>query len=322
MKSRITDEEVSQVVTLKKGGMKHRDISEKVFGVRTRASTVHMILSKTLYKEIKVEKGPDAKILLLDLESAPAISYHFGRWKINVGPAQVIQRPYLITYACKWLGSSYMMSDMLPNFESSFQNDPTDDKELVKALWELLDSADIVVAHYGKKFDFPLLNTRFVTHGLKPPSPYKVIDTKEIASKYFKFESAALKELAQHLGCDNEKIKTDFSLWRGCMEGDMQSWNDMLVYNEMDTIVLEDVYMKLRGWASNHPAVSLFAENNPEKMCGVCGSEDLEKLAKTAKTNVSSFEVYQCNSCGHLHRTRKNLNPKEKRDNILSNIAG
>ena len=42
---------------------------------------------------------------------------------------------------------------------------------------ELIDKADIVIAHNGDKFDLRKLNTRFLFHELGTPSSYQSIDT-------------------------------------------------------------------------------------------------------------------------------------------------
>jgi len=266
------------------------------------------------------DKASGPRVLLFDIETAPAISYHWGRWKINVGVSQVIQRPYMITWAAKWLGSPEMMSDMLPAYFDEFMENPRCDKLIVESIWRLLDEADIVVGHFVKRFDVPQVNARFVIHGLAPPSPYKMICTKDMASKNFKFEGNSLAELADHLGV-GAKIKTDFDTWRDCIEGhgSPEGWNTMLTYNEMDVEVLEAVYLKLRAYDSKHPNVSLYHEGE-EQRCTVCGSKELTKLEKNTYTQVSAFESYRC-ECGHINRGRKNLRTKEEMAKTLTNVA-
>lgn len=267
--------------------------------------------------ELNISDGRAPKVLLLDIETAPAISYHWGRWKINVGVSQVIQRPYLITWAAKWLGAPNVMVDMLPAYEG-FEDNPRDDYPIVLSLWKLLDEADIVIGHYIKRFDIPQMNARFVLHGLPPPSPYKVVCTKELASKHFKFEANSLAELADHLGVGN-KLKMDFDDWRGCVEGlgTPQAWEKMSTYNGVDVEVLEQVYLKLRPFDTRHPNVSLYYGGDKPR-CTVCGSENLEKLEKNTYTMVSEFESYRC-ECGHVSRSRYNLRDKVLMKNTLTN---
>lgn len=315
---RVTNQQIRQVCKMKAEGKTHRVIGRAV-GIS--ASTVHSILVKYYYnnKANKAHKSKEPRVLLFDIETAPAISYHWGRWKVNVGVSQVIQRPYVITWAAKWLGSPTIFSDSLP-FYKTFAKDEKDDINIVKSLWKMLDEADIVIAHYGKKFDIPQMNARFVKHGLPQPSPYRVIDTKEMASKFFKFEANSLAELADFLEVDSgNKNKTDFDTWRDCVEGKgtPKAWDTMLTYNEQDVNVLEDVYLKLRPYANNHPNISVFYEGD-DMRCTVCGSKSLTELSGNAYTNVSKFKSYRC-KCGHVQRGRKNLRSKDQMKSTLAN---
>lgn len=246
--SKITQEQIDSVCTLKSAGTKHRAIAKVVFGSPTKASTVHSILTQHYYgKDWKGSKRVDKqpKILLIDIETAPAVSYHWQRWKVNVGTNQVISRPYMITWAAKWLGHDFTMSDMLPMYEG-FEEAPQDDYAIVHSIWKMLDSADIIVGHYVKRFDLAFINARFALHGFPPPSPYKVVCTKEMATKHFKFEANTLKEIADFFGFDN-KLDMDFNDWRNCVEGTgtPEGWQKMVTYNERDVDVLEQVYLRM-----------------------------------------------------------------------------
>lgn len=266
----------------------------------------------------EVDGGP--RVLLFDIETAPSISYHWGRWKINVGVKQVISRPYVITWAAKWLGSPEVMSDMLPFYLDHFQANPKCDLQIVQTLWRLLDEADIVIGHFVKRFDVPQMNARFAIHGMAPPSPYKMICTKEMASKNFKFEGNSLAELADHLGVGN-KIDTNFDTWKNCVEGfgTVDGWNTMLTYNEKDVTVLEDVYLRLRAFDTKHPNVSLYYGDS-EVRCTVCGSTNIVELEKPVYTQVSEFKSFRC-ECGHVSRARKNQRTKEEMAATLINVA-
>lgn len=314
----VTKLQIEQICKLKDNKLNHRAIAEKVLGSRTKASTVFEILKRHYYtKTKKAEKL--LKVLLFDVETAPAISYHWGRWKVNVGVSQVIQRPYLITWAAKLLGDEFVMSDMLPYYEG-FEDNPTDDYPLVYSLWKMLDSADVIVGHYVKRFDLAFMNARFAFHELPPISPHKVVCTKELASKYFKFEANSLAELADFFGFAN-KDKMDFDDWRNCVEGvgKPEAWHKMLKYNEQDVNVLEKVYLRLRPFDPRHPNVALYI-NDGVVRCTVCGSKEVDKLDKSTYTMVSEFESYRC-ECGHVMRGRFNTRSKEQMQTTLVNIA-
>src|SRR6185369_15639239 len=128
-----------------------------------------------------------------------------------------------------------VFSKALPDY-TGYKPRSYDDKKLVLDLWKLLDEADIVVAHNGRSFDVKVCKGRFIYHGLQPPSPFKQVDTKELAKKVARFNSNKLDDLSSLL-FNQKKIKTDFDLWEGCINGDPKAWADMVRYNEKDVVL-------------------------------------------------------------------------------------
>lgn len=238
-----------------------------------------------------------AKILFLDIETLPNISYTWGKYEQNV--IDFHQESCLATFAAKWLGGK-VFSRSLPDYEG-YKPWSYDDKELTADLWKLLDEAEIVVAHNGDQFDIKFSNSRFITHGLKPPAPYKTVDTKRLAKRVARFNSNKLDDLGEHLG-EGRKIKTDFRLWRGCMSGDKKAWARMCRYNEQDVLLLEKVYHRLQGWAKNHPNIGTITR---EFCCPKCGSKALKQQGMTV-TSTMVYKRLQCQQCGGW--VRENMN--------------
>lgn len=297
-----TKEQIEKVIELKKKGVSHRDISEQVFKRRTMASTVFYILNDHYYGK-QEKKAPN--VILFDIETSPEVAYVWKRWKENVAPKQVIKRSYMLSWAAKRLGSEEVFADALPYYEESYHQDSTNDYNIVKSLWELLDGADIVVAHNGINFDLAYANSRFAYHGLGMPSPYKIVDTLKVAKKYFRFPANSLAELCAYFDIEG-KFDTDFKLWDGCVNKDPQSWNTMVEYNVQDIKALEGVYLKLRPYDRSHPNVGLYVDNE-RITCPCCGSGSHEVLAANAYTAQSVFESYRCTDCGHVYRSSKRI---------------
>jgi predicted RNA-binding Zn-ribbon protein involved in translation (DUF1610 family)/DNA polymerase elongation subunit (family B) len=231
------------------------------------------------------------KILLFDIETAPNLSYVWGHYEQNV--IEHSREWYVLCFVAKWMGNRKMITEALPDYKA-YKKDPEDDKEVVTALWHLLDEADIVVAHNGDRFDIRKMNARFIFHGLKPPAPYKTVDTLKVARKYFAFNSNKLNDIGQHLGLGKKVSTGGFELWKGCMQGDKKSWAKMIKYNKQDVNLLEKVYIELRSWMTNHPSMGAYIEDN---VCPNCGSEHLQKRG-TSVTRVSKYQRYQCQDCG------------------------
>jgi transposase-like protein len=288
-------------------GMSGRAIS-RLLGIPK--STVNDFLSGR-----KLPKaGP--KILVWDVETTPTVAYVWGRFQQNVSQSQVIrQGGDILTWSAKWLGDKEVHHDSMHYYASG------DDFEVVESLSSLVSQADILVHQNGDRFDLPTLNTRRIKLGLTPLPPKKTVDTLKIARAQFKFGSNRLESLAVELGLDEGKIKTDFSLWSRCMDGDASAFEEMIAYNKRDVEVLEKVYLALRPWDQRHPNVGLYLETDGHT-CPKCGSTHLEDVSGThAYTNVSKFQLYSCVECGSYSRGRENLIEKARRKNILTNVA-
>lgn len=257
------------------------------------------------------EKFP--KILIFDIEISATEAAVWGMWRQNINPEQIISPWFMLTWSAKWLFSDELMSGRLTSKEAKNE----DDSRIVKDLWNLLDQADVVVAHNGDSFDIPRMNVRFLVNGLAPTSPYQKIDTLKVAKREFAFLYNKLDELAKVLGLDG-KIKTNFELWSRARKGDDEALKEMEKYNIQDVKLLEEVYLELRPWIKLHPSVALFLEKE-HAVCPSCGHDHLTQKG-TYRTQVSVFDTFQCNSCGAISRSRTNKVSKELKKNLLVSV--
>jgi hypothetical protein len=256
------------------------------------------------------------RILVFDIETAPIEAEIFRVWKTNVYFNQVTSDWYMLTWSAKWLFSSQMLSDKLTPEEAVRE----DDSRLVKNLWDLLDKADIVIAHNGDAFDVPKANTRFLMNGLNPPASYQQIDTKKIAAKQFGFTYNSLAGLAKLFGFDG-KDATDHELWTRCRRGDAEALAYMEKYNRQDVKLLEEVYLKMRPWIRAHPNVGLYL-NLDYPVCATCSSSNLELIPnKPYYTQTGIYPQYRCKDCGALTRGRRTIQDKDKRAQLLVSQA-
>ena len=256
----------------------------------------------------------EVKILLFDIETSPLKVYVWRRWMQNVYLDQTIAEWFMICWSAKWLGSDEVFSECLTPEEILSE----DDTRISKQLWLLMDQADIVIAHNGKKFDVPKMNSRFILAQLPPPSSYIQIDTKEVAAKQFGFSSNKLDALAGYFGIEH-KDDTDFELWVRCMKGEQEALDYMESYNRKDVVILEKVYLKLRPWIKNHPNIGLYLEKD-EMVCPSCGSKHLEEDGSFYYTTANKYVVMRCTGCGALSRMRNTAYPKDKKKNLTLSI--
>jgi hypothetical protein len=239
-----------------------------------------------------MDKPQKAKVLFLDVERAPSLGWAWGKWEQDVLDFKTDW--YFLSFAYKWQGEAKPHVRALPDYPT-FKKNREDDFELCLELWELLDEADIVIAHNGDHADIPWARTRFLAHGMQPPSPFKSVDTRKVARRHFRFDSNKLDDLGRCLGLGRKLPNTGFELWSRCMAGEIKAFKEMSEYNIQDIILLEKVYLKLRSWTvdSDHPSVQ---PGHPED-CPKCGSSRIEKRGFTY-TAFRKKQRYNCKSCG------------------------
>jgi predicted RNA-binding Zn-ribbon protein involved in translation (DUF1610 family) len=227
----------------------------------------------------------------IDIETAPTLGYVWRLWETDV--LSVEKNWYIICFTVKWENGK-TLTYALPDFKR-YKKNKEDDCELVRALWEVVNNADLIIAHNGDEFDLKKANARFIYHRLSPPPPYKTVDTLKVARKYFQFDSNKLDELGSYLRLGKKVHTGGFKLWRDCISGDMKSWAKMKKYNRQDVILLEKVYKKMRGWIQNHPNYNIFSDT--EYSCPICGSTSVVKRGFSFN-RASRYQRWKCLKCG------------------------
>ena len=247
------------------------------------------------------------KILFLDIETAPITGLSWGIYETDL--MHVIEPTFMLCFAHKWLGKSQVHTRALCDYPGYAKNKKSD-RALVKDLWDVLDRADIVVAHNGDAFDIKKTNARFIVHGLAPPTPYATIDTLKIARRHFKFDSNKLDNIGGYLDVGRKLPNTGKHLWLGCMSGDRKSWAQMRRYNAQDVRLLERVYHKIKAWSPSHPVLTAYAPQ-VKTSCPTCLSENVQRrgwrVARYKKT-----PRYQCMSCWHWWSMADKAIPNKK----------
>lgn len=244
----------------------------------------------------------EPKVLIFDIETAPLEVYCWGLWNQNIGLSQIIQDWSVLSWSAKWLDKKRVMYK-----DTSKKDDFRDDYDVVKAMWDLLDEADIVVTHNGKRFDEKKLNSRFIHHGLTPPSPYQHVDTVKLAKKYGAFTSNKLAYLTDKLCTDYVKSShgdfPGFLLWKECLKGNKKAWKEMKEYNEMDVLSLEELYLILRVW-DNQVNHQVYHDPDRPTKCECGGTKFHSKGYKT--TRAGRYRTFSCQNCGKWYKGSTN----------------
>lgn len=234
-----------------------------------------------------------AKILLYDLEVSRQIVEGYGnKWEFKV--VKTLRHQFMMSYAYKWLGEKHIHFRHMHGYDSM--------KDFVESLRDLEDKADITIAHNLRRFDDKMGNRFYIEHGIDPPSPYKMIDTLQVARSVAKFPGNSLNDLAEFLDVGKKEkityadIETDFI--------ENPTWGvikKMEKYNKKDVELLEGIYLKLRPFMKNHPNVAIYGNSEG---CPKCGSTDRDYLHSPVRTNTMTYRSLRCRSCHTTYRER------------------
>lgn len=228
-----------------------------------------------------------AKILLYDIEVSRDIVEGYGnKWEFKV--VKTIRHQELMCFAFKWLGDK--------KIRYISRHDYATYKEFVKALWKVLNHADIAIAHNGNKFDNKMANRFFVKEGLGPVSPYRSIDTLQVARSTFKFQSNSLQDLGEYLGLGSKRKITYADIEDEFMNNPSPKIERLMKqYNIQDVVLLEKLYITLRPYIKNHP--NLGDIEQIDGVCPKCASPNLVSEGTHARRN-GRVQSYSCKDCG------------------------
>lgn len=231
------------------------------------------------------------RILLFDLETSD----------LNAN------RGHILCAAAKWLDTKKIYTwrvDQAKNYRKTPKSF-FDDSHIVRSLVEMVDSADAVIAYYGgyMKFDVPYLNTRAMSHNLKPCATAVIIDPYVTAKARLKLARNSMDSVAQLVNANNQKGHIPWPEWQLAKFGDSRALSKLLAYCKQDIRTLEDVYRALIPLMPTHPVI--FAGTRDGKlMCPACG-HDRSRSIGVRRTLVAETQRRSCGNCGHVFNGKR-----------------
>jgi hypothetical protein len=229
---------------------------------------------------------PDPKILLLDIETAPAKVWCWQLFDQNIGLDQIIEPGRIICWGAKWLGHREMF----------YADERAGATKMFVAIHTLMEGADAIITYNGDSFDLPKLNGAFVEHGLPPVPPSASIDLFKTVRK-LGYQSGKLAFVAPLLKI-GKKIKNEgFPLWSACLAGDKAAWNRMQRYNAGDVRLLQGLYQVLRPYIRNHPYLGTTEPEVGTVECPMCQSRRGQSRG-FRRTKAFLIQRIQCLGCG------------------------
>lgn len=234
-------------------------------------------------KGSRVQANPAPKLLVLDIETSPATAYVWKLFDVNIGLEQLIEPSAPICVAAKYVGEDEIF------FLSDWGNGHED---MIKGIHQLISEADATITYNGDSFDLKKLRGEFLLAGLSPPPPVTSIDVYKTVKK-FGFQSGKLAFIGPFLQV-GEKVKNEgFSLWKQVMHGDTAAQDRMKHYCIGDVTLLEEVYLKILPYISNHP----YLGETGSGACGACGDHNFQKRG-SRRTKTMTIARLQCQTCG------------------------
>lgn len=230
------------------------------------------------------------KVLLYDIETGG----------VNAFKADL---SYMLNFGYKWLGAktTYCLTvDQYPGWFSTKKG--INDRPILEHALKIMEEADLLVAHYGDRFDRRFLQGRCVIHNLRPPPPTKQRDTWRIARAAFAFGSNRLGALANMLHLPEQKQAKNWDhfpgWWLRAMAGDTTAIRAMSEYCKQDVRTLEQVYLRLRPYDNPHPHMVL-----DRSLCPLDGG--VVDYRGFAYVGVNRYRRFVCKTCGRWGRERK-----------------
>jgi len=180
-----------------------------------------------------------AKILIYDIETSPNIGWFWrAGYKLNISPENIIKERAIICVSYKWLGETQV-------YNLTWDKNQCD-KFLIEQFVEVLNEADLIVAHNGDNFDLKWLKTRALFHRIPMLPNYKQFDTLKLVKSKLNLNSNRLDYIAKYLGFEG-KNKTTIDLWMDIVYKNCpNAMSTMLDYCDEDVRQLEKVYNELK----------------------------------------------------------------------------
>lgn len=182
---------------------------------------------------------------------------------------------------------------------NGWKKDPWHDRGLVDDLVTILSEADVWVTYYGKRFDFPYLNTRILywrSRGVDIPHLANVphIDLYDTAKRRLKLHSNRLQVVSDLLG-HGDKTPLELPVWLKAAGGHKPSIDYVVKHCDEDAKILARNYLALRPLIPAHPHMGLLAGDKHD--CGACGSSNVQRRGTFVTSASKRVRIY-CKDCG------------------------
>lgn len=240
------------------------------------------------------------KILFFDVETKPVLAWIWGCGsKIRIGHEQIKagEKFDIICICYKWHNKA--------GVTELHWDKNQDSAKMLEQFANVLEQADVVVAHNGDKFDIKQINTQRLLHNQEPLSWPTSEDTLKQLRKFFAFPSYKLDYVAKLL-TGSGKDQMAFQDWIDIVENKSEAaLSKMIRYCKRDVIKLEDIFSRTIKYMTPKVHAGI-AMGNDSESCPRCGSEQRESKGYRLLLG-GRYKRYQCLDCAHSYRSNRKV---------------
>lgn len=219
----------------------------------------------------------------------------------------------IVCMSYKTLNKGRVKHLSIADYAKTYRKNVFDDSKLIVDIAKILDRADILIGHNAKSttkwgFDLKYINTRLIHHGHAPLKYIAEVDTlHDMSKKHLRLRSNKLIEVAKFLGAPEEWTddKDDMKFpqdWNKVIIKEPGSMKKMLRRCDVDVLITEFVYNKLKTLVNSHPNIGFqHGLHKDQYPCPLCGKSDMVyKKDNRYLTHRQSYERLHCkrNECG------------------------
>lgn len=245
----MTVEEISAFLSERPGYIKkgskalHRHLKRLGYKVKLSDCLIAQQVARKTYHEDKLRKAMQegGKVLIYDIETSYYLGKFYRTGKQWVGAHQIVKDKKIICISYKWLGEKEVYNLSWDSSQS--------ERFLLEQFIDIMNEADLIVAHNGDKFDLKEIAARALKYDLKMLPKYNQFDTYKVAKRKFNLPAYSLNHIAKYLNLPVSKYKVPEETWDACILGNSrEALKELIEYCDQDVKVLEQIYAKLVGW--------------------------------------------------------------------------
>lgn len=249
----------------------------------------------------------NARVLIFDIETQRAVVETFSLFDRYTHIDRVVRPARILCFSALWRGSKKA------TFRAAWRDDDEKAYErMVRALFDLLDRAHVVVTWNGDRFDMQWCQAEFARYGLGRPSSFKSVDLYKVAKRHHQAGLMSLKLdwSARHMIRERKLAHGGTDLWSQIRYGSAAercaAQKKMREYCVHDTFLtawlLDSTYLP---WTNVNMA--LYADNAyGALLCTRCGGADVRPCGYYY-ASAYAYQEFRCAACGSISRGRRSV---------------